>query len=59
MALSIDQIEVVVLKTPRKNRMAPTEQLLVRIRSSDGANGSARANTSRATAKRPAKPLWL
>jgi muconate cycloisomerase len=39
MALSIDQIEVVVLKTPRKNRMAPTEQLLVRIRSSDGANG--------------------
>jgi L-alanine-DL-glutamate epimerase-like enolase superfamily enzyme len=39
MATSIDQVEVVVLKTPRRRGMAPTEHLLVRIRTNDGASG--------------------
>src|ERR1044071_1889412 len=39
MASSIDHVEVVVLRIPRKRGMAPTEHLLVRIRSTDGASG--------------------
>src|ERR1051326_3842352 len=39
MAPSIDEVEVVVLNIPRRRGMAPTENLLVRIRSTDGASG--------------------
>src|SRR5215471_3436331 len=39
MALFIDDVEVVLLNVPRKRDMAPAENLLVRIRSSDGASG--------------------
>jgi L-alanine-DL-glutamate epimerase-like enolase superfamily enzyme len=35
----IDRVEVVLLKLPRKRGMAPTENLLVRICSNDGASG--------------------
>src|ERR1051325_2496489 len=39
MRSSIDHVEVVVLKIPRERGMAPTEHLLVRVRSTDGASG--------------------
>jgi L-alanine-DL-glutamate epimerase-like enolase superfamily enzyme len=35
----VDNVEVVVLRIPRKRGMAPAENLLVRIRASDGASG--------------------
>ena len=38
MAILIDNVEVVVLRLPRKRGMAPTENLLVRIHA-DGASG--------------------
>ena len=39
MVPSIDNVEVVLLNVPRKRGMAPAENLLVRIHSSDGASG--------------------
>src|SRR5262249_6500796 len=39
METSIDNVEVVLLRIPRKRGMAPTENLLVRIHSGDGASG--------------------
>src|SRR5678815_6130845 len=39
MTSSIDNVEVVVLRLPRKSGMEPTENLLVRLRSNDGASG--------------------
>src|SRR5215471_21146732 len=39
MALFIDDVEVVLLNVPRKRDMAPAENLLVRVRSNDGASG--------------------
>ena len=39
METSIDNVEVVLLRIPRKRGMAPTENLLVRIHSGDGISG--------------------
>src|SRR5215831_8271542 len=39
MATLIDNVEVVLLRIPRKRGMAPTENLLVRIHSGDGISG--------------------